>query len=80
MQYIENQTEEMCQIAINASGLNLEYVKDQDPEICLAAVKQDGLALRYVENRTPELCLEAAKNKQKCDYVYKRQRTAVLTG
>ena len=62
LEYVENQTPEVCEAAVMQNGLALEYVKDQTPEVCEAAVMQDGLALRYVENQTPEICLAAVRN------------------
>ena len=35
---VENQTEEICLVAVKAWGYDLQYVKDQTEEICLEAV------------------------------------------
>lgn len=76
--YADNQTKEMCMIAINKylgdltveigpfygnfNLSNLKYVKEKTYEICLAAVKRNGCALKYVEEQTYEMCLIAVKN------------------
>ncbi len=61
LQYVHNQTSEICLAAVKKDGYALKYVKDQTPEICLAAVKKDGYALQYVKDQTPEICLAAVK-------------------
>ena len=49
IQYVKEQTPELCLVAVNHDGWALQYVKEQTPEICLAAVRRDGRALRYVD-------------------------------
>jgi hypothetical protein len=61
LQYIDEQTKEICLEAVKENGYALQYVKEQTPEICLAAVKQHGWALQYVKEQTPELCLAAVR-------------------
>lgn len=48
LQYVKDQTPEICLEAVKQDGYTLKYVKEQTPEICLEAVKQDGYALQYV--------------------------------
>ena len=62
MQYVKEQTEEICLSAVKNNGYALQYVKEQTGEICLSAVKQNGNALQYVKEQTEEMCLEAVKN------------------
>ena len=50
LQYVEEQTPEMCLIAVKKDGYALKYVKEQTPEICLTAVKQNGWALKFVKD------------------------------
>jgi len=59
---MEDQTHEMCLIAVGQNSEALQYVKNQTDEICLVAVMRDGEALQYVKNQTEEICL-AAVNK-----------------
>lgn len=59
LQYVENQTEEMCLEAVRRDGEALEYVKNQTEEICWEAILSVGGALEYVKNQTEEMCLEA---------------------
>jgi hypothetical protein len=61
LQFIEEQTEEMCLEAVKQEGLSLQYVKEQTPKICIAAVKQDGHSLKFVKNQTDTICLSAVK-------------------
>jgi hypothetical protein len=70
LQYIKDQTPEMCLSAVKRFGFALSHVKDQTDEICLAAVEQTGYALQLVKNQTEEICLAAVKNdKSSLQYV-----------
>ena len=51
LEFIEEQTEEMCIMAVKENGLVLQYVKNQTEEICLEAVKQNQEALQYVNKK-----------------------------
>ena len=59
LEYVKEQTPEICLAAVTQNGRALKFVKEQTPEICIAAVKQDGLALQFVKEQTPEICLAA---------------------
>ena len=48
LQYVAEQTEEICLEAVKQDGWTLQYVVEQTEEICLEAVKRDGYALQYV--------------------------------
>jgi hypothetical protein len=48
LQYVHNQTEELCLEAVKEDGYALNYVHNQTKELCLAAVKEDKDALCYV--------------------------------
>jgi len=50
LQYIENQTPEICLAAVQQYGMSLKYVNEQTPEICLAAVQQDYQAIRQLKD------------------------------
>jgi hypothetical protein len=60
LQYVKNQTAEICKLAVQQNGTALRYVKKQTAssllEICKLAVQQDGMALKYVKEQTPEIC------------------------
>lgn len=47
LECIKEPLPEMCEIAIQQSGLSLQWVnvEKRTPELCLSAVKQNGLAL-----------------------------------
>lgn len=61
LEYILEQTEEICLRAVRRDGSMLEHVRDQTLEICLEAVKQNGFALSYIKNQTEEMCLTAVR-------------------
>jgi len=61
MKEIQNQTEEMCLLAVKQNGMALQFVKNQTEQICLLAVKQNGMALQFVKNQTNEICLSAVQ-------------------
>ena len=49
LQYVKEQTEEICKLAVSQSGYALKYVKEQTEEICKLAISQSGYALQYVD-------------------------------
>ena len=61
LQFVKEQTEEICLAAVRHYGHALQFVKEQTKEICLTAVREDGYALKYVHNQTEEICLAAVK-------------------
>ena len=56
LEYVKEQTPEICLEAVRRNGRVLRYVKEQTSEICLEAVKQNGYALNFVKEQTPEIC------------------------
>ena len=56
----ELKTKEICNIAVEKHGDNLQYVPEhlKTPELCEIAISGDGWALRYVPQKliTQELC------------------------
>ena len=61
LQYVKEQTQELCLEAVKQNGYALQFVKIHTDEICLEAVKQDGYALQFVKVHIDEICLEAVK-------------------
>ncbi len=57
MQYVQNQTEDICTEAVRQNGYALNFVKIQTENICLAAVEENKSALQYVENKTDKIYL-----------------------
>ena len=53
---INNQTDEICSLAVEQNGFALQYVIKQTDEICSLAVKSNGNALCYVQNHTDHIC------------------------
>jgi len=62
LQYVEDQTDEMCLFAVSKSGAALPHVKKQTPEICLEAMKTYGAGLVHVIDQTEEICIAAIKH------------------
>lgn len=59
LQYVRNQTSEICMEAIGKDGRAIYFVKEQTSEICLAAVRQSRNALGYVKDKTPDIVAAA---------------------
>ncbi len=58
---IEDQTEELCLIAVEQNAFALQYAKDQTHKICMKAIQKDAFAIQCVKEQTPELCMFAVK-------------------
>ena len=56
LQYIKEQTEEICKLAVQQHGSALQFVKKQTEEICKLAVQRDSRALQFVKKQTEEIC------------------------
>ena len=69
LEFVLNQTKEICLCAVKQEGYAIMYVKEQTEEICLAAVRQNGLALKYVKEQTEFICSEAIRQ-DKCAIIY----------
>ena len=50
LEFVKEQTPELCFAAIKHNGEALKYAKEQTPELCLEAVQRDGRALYYVKD------------------------------
>lgn len=64
LEYIlaENQTEDVCKMAVRQNGLALQYVRIEQTELmCMIAVQQNNYALKFVKNKTPAVCLVAVR-------------------
>ena len=64
LQYMTNQTEEICLIACEREGDALQYVHNQTEKICLTAIHDDPYALQYVKEQTEKICLAAIEQDQ----------------
>ncbi len=62
LEFIENQTEELCIIAIKNNINAYTFVKNKTYEINKILLNIDGNMLQYIENQTDELCIIAIKN------------------
>nr|QBK87155.1 MAG: protein of unknown function DUF4116 [Marseillevirus LCMAC201] len=61
LQFVKEQTSEICIAAVQYDGRALEYVEEQTTEICMAAVKKNGWALQLVKEQTSEICIAAVQ-------------------
>jgi hypothetical protein len=61
LQYITDQTEEMCLTSVKKNPMALKYVKNQTEEICLVAIGRYGFKLEYVKNPTEVILLAALR-------------------
>lgn len=62
LNYIRNQTPELCELAVKNDPFALKHIRNQTFELCEFAVKKDPLVLKYIRNQTSELCEFAVKN------------------
>lgn len=58
LKFVENQTEELCLVAVKQNGLALKFVINQTEEICIAAAKQNRDAIPYVKDKLLRTKLE----------------------
>ena len=69
----EEQTEEICKLAVQKNCYVIKYVKEQTEGICKLAIQQDGYALRYVKNQTEEICKLAVQQTSDALWCVKNQ-------
>lgn len=50
LQYVKEQTPEICLASVKKTGIALRFVKQQTPELCWEAVKETGYALQFVKD------------------------------
>lgn len=62
LQYIPEQTEEICICAVSHVPEMLYMVRKQTPQICLEAVKRNGVMLHCVKKQTDKIRYPAVKN------------------
>jgi hypothetical protein len=46
--YVEDQSKEICLVAVKKNGLMLQFIKNQDVDICLAAMANNAHSYLYV--------------------------------
>jgi len=73
LQFIKNQTREMCIVACQYDGWALEFVNEQTEEICIIACESDSYMLNFVDNLTDEIRLAACRHDGKTLSVIKNQ-------
>lgn len=61
LEYIEDQTEELCLEAVRINPFELQYAKYKTPAVYEMAIKKDPDTIRFVDNPSEELCWTALK-------------------
>lgn len=56
LEYLTEQTEELCELAILSNWMSLRFVINQTERLCILAIQQDLRALYSVNNKTPNIC------------------------
>jgi translation elongation factor P/translation initiation factor 5A len=77
LQFVKEQTEELCKLAVQQNGLALQFVKEKTAELCKLAVQQNGWALQFVKEQTEEMCKLAVKQNG-WDLQYVKEQTEEL--
>jgi len=62
LQYVDEQDDEICTVAVGKNIYALEYVKNQDHDMCMNAVKKNSSIVEYVKIQSLDICLEAVRN------------------
>ena len=57
IQFIENQTFDVCSKAIHKNYHVIRYVRDQTPVLCWHALKETAYAFSYIKNPTKDMCM-----------------------
>jgi hypothetical protein len=63
LKYVENQTYDMCFLAVSLDGCTIRYVKEQSEELCILACNNHPCAIYYITNQTPAICRAALSKK-----------------
>jgi sporulation protein YlmC with PRC-barrel domain len=50
LEFVKDQTENICMEAVKQCGFALKFVKDQTEKICIRAVKQNCSALPFIND------------------------------
>jgi hypothetical protein len=75
LEYVNEQTEEICKLAVQQDGYALQFVKEQTEEICKLAVHHKyGWALQFVKEQTEELC-KLAVQQDGCALEFVKEQT-----
>jgi len=63
LRFIENQTYEICLLAVRNWGIAIKFVKlNQTEELCWEALKHTTRSIKYIIKQTYDMCLYAIKN------------------
>ena len=74
LEYVPEQTPDLCKFAIEHDFRALKYVKKQTHDLCKFAIEHDFRALKYVRDQTSELC-ELAINQNIIALKYVKKQT-----
>ena len=59
LNFITDQNEELCMMAVEKNGFALDFVKNKKYKICMRAIETCPLALKYVDNQMYDMCIKA---------------------
>lgn len=59
LQFIKDQTDDICKYAIQQNYSALRFVRDQTDDICRFAIQENSYALQFVRDQTREICIFA---------------------
>lgn len=60
--YVKNQTFELCKMALKKSAYSIQYIRNQTFKLCKMAVKKKGNCLQYIKKPSHEIRMIAAVN------------------
>lgn len=61
LEYVRNQTFNLCRIAILQNWNSLRFVRNQTHELCSIAISENPHAIQYVKDLTIQLCVDALR-------------------
>lgn len=61
LQYVEDQTDDICVRAITQDAGAIRFVRDQTEDLCMLAVQKNGLAVRHIRSPSTNVSYHAAK-------------------
>jgi hypothetical protein len=64
LEFLENQTKELCKIAVNQNIYSFVFIKDKNikMELLENLLEKNGMLLQFIKNKTSNLCEAALKN------------------
>lgn len=76
LKYIDEQTKEICDLAISLDPFSIQFIKNQTKELCELAISKDLRTIAHIKNKTREIyefaanCVESKKHSLCAVYIY----------